>query len=606
MGRTSSMRCAALALLAATALVVMPLHAHAAADPNKVLRVAFPVAETGFDPQASSDLYSDSVQRAIFEPPYGFDYLARPYRRIPRTAAAMPAISDGGRTWVIHLKPGIFFADDPAFKGKRRELTAADYVYSWKRLLDPRMRSPFAWYLDGKIVGADAVQAEAKRSNRFDYDAPIEGLRALDRYTIQLRLKEPDYILMGYLCSSPMAAVAREVIEAHADANGWAMGHPVGTGPYRLKSWTRGSQIVLEANPGFRGEAYPDSRDPADGKRVAQMKGKTLPRIGRIEIAIMEESNPRLLAFSQNALDYTNVPSDLADRVLDADGRLKPAFAEHGVRVERVIQPSLRYAYFSMVDPVVGGYGKEKIALRRAIAMAFDMPNLLRVVYQNQAMKATQPIPPDMPGHDDTLDVSVKYDPRAAGALLDTFGYVDRDGDGYRDLPDGRPLTLTMGSATSGRDRDFDEIWQRSMKAIGLRMEFRKQKWPDLLKMGRAGQLQMWTVGWINAYLEGDAFVQLLYGGNIGQTNYSRFELPEYDALYRKSRTLPDGAERNRIYRRMAELVAAYNPWWLGVYSVESTLVQPWVLGYKKNAYWEHAFEFLDIDAPRQRGRAAG
>lgn len=606
MGRTCSMRSAALAVLAASAFVVMPFDAQAAADPNKVLRVAFPVAETGFDPQASSDLYSDSVQRAIFEPPYGFDYLARPYRRIPRTAAAMPEISDGGRTWVIHLKPGIFFADDPAFKGKRRELIAADYVYSWKRLLDPRMRSPFAWYLDGKIVGADALQAEAKRSNRFDYDAPLEGLRALDRYTIQLRLKEPDYILMGYLCSSPMAAVAREVIEAHADANGWAMGHPVGTGPYRLKSWTRGSQIVLEANPGFRGEAYPDSHDPADGKLVAQMKGKTLPRIGRIEIAIMEESNPRLLAFSQNALDYTNVPSDLADRVLDADGRLKPAFAGQGVRVERVIQPSLRYAYFSMVDPVVGGYGKEKIALRRAIAMAFDMPNLLRVVYQNQAMKATQPIPPDMPGHDDTLDVSVKYDPRAAGALLDKFGYVDRDGDGYRDLPDGRPLTLTMGSATSGRDRDFDEIWQRSMKAVGLRMEFRKQKWPDLLKMGRAGQLQMWTVGWINAYLEGDAFVQLLYGGNIGQTNYSRFNLPEYDALYRKSRTLPDGAERNQIYRRMAELVAAYNPWWLGVYSVESTLVQPWVLGYKKNAYWEHAFEFLDIDAARQRGRGAG
>jgi ABC-type transport system substrate-binding protein len=320
-----------------------------------------------------------------------------------------------------------------------------------------------------------------------------------------------------------------------------------------------------------------------------------MPRIGRIEIAIMEESNPRLLAFSQRALDYVNVPSDLADRVLEPDGRLKAAFAESGVRVARVVQPSLRYAYFSMIDPVVGGYAKEKIALRRAIGMAFDMPNLLRVVYQGQAMKATQPIPPDMPGHDDALDVSLPYDPKGAAALLDKFGYVDRDGDGWRDLPDGKPLTLVMGSATSARDRDFDEIWQRSMKAVGLRMEFRKQKWPDLLKMGRAGQLQMWNVGWINAYLEGDAFVQLLYGGNIGQTNYSRFKLPEYDALYRQSRTLPNGPERNKLYRRMAELVAAYNPWWLGVYSIESTLVQPWVLGYKKNAYWEHAFEFLDI-----------
>jgi ABC-type transport system substrate-binding protein len=573
--------------------------AHATADPAKVLRVAFPIAETGFDPQASSDLYSDSVQRAIFEPPYGFDYLARPYRRVPRTAAAMPDISDGGRTWVIRIKPGIHFADDPAFKGKPRELTAADYVYSWKRLLDPRMRSPFAWYLDGKIVGAEAVQAAAKRTNRFDYDAPIAGLRALDRYTIRLELKEPDYILMGYLCSSPMAAVAREVIDAHADASGWAMANPVGTGPYRLKSWTRGVQIVLEANPRFRGEPFPASDDPALRAQFASLRGKTMPQIGRIEISIMEESNPRMLAFDSRALDYVNLPSDLADRVLDPSGKLRTAYADRGVRMERVTQPSLRYAYFNMDDPVVGGYGKERIALRRAIAMGFDMPGLVRIVYQNQAIPATQPIPPDMPGHDPALDVAVHYDPAGAKALLDRFGYVDRDGDGWREQPDGKPLTLVMASATSARDRDVDEIWQRSLKGIGVRIEFLKQKWPDLLKMGRAGQLQMWNVGWINAYLEGDAFAQLLYGGNIGQTNYARFKLPEYDAAYRKSRTLPDGPERNALYRRMAELVAAYDPWWLGVYTVETTLVQPWVNGYRKHAYWEHPWMYLDVDSAR-------
>ena len=142
----------------------------------KTLRVAFPVAETGFDPQATSDLYSDHVQRAIFEPLYGFDYLARPYKRVPRTAAALPQIDDGGRTWTIRVRPGIYFADDPAFKGKSRELTAADYVYSLKRLLDPRVRSPFSWYLQGKLVGAESVIDAARASGKFDYDAPIEGL----------------------------------------------------------------------------------------------------------------------------------------------------------------------------------------------------------------------------------------------------------------------------------------------------------------------------------------------------------------------------------------------------------------------------------------------
>jgi len=591
-----SLRCA---LLAATIVIASAVAgAVSAADMTKTIRTAFIVAETGFDPQATSDLYSDSLQRAIFETLYGFDYLTRPYKRVPRTATAMPEITDGGRTWTIRVKPGIHFADDPVFKGKKRELTAVDYVYSWKRLIDPKVRSPFAWYVQGKIVGAEPVIEAAKKTGRFDYDAPIEGLQALDRYTLRLKLTEPDYIMLGYMTQSPMAAVAREVVEAYGDANGWVQANPVGTGPYQLKTWRRGQQIVLEANPNYRDETFPDSSDPADRELVAKMRGKKLPIVGRIEISIIEESNPRLLAFNSGALDYVNVPSDLSDTVLDA-GHLRPAYAERRVALARITQPSLQYAYFNMDDPVIGGYSKEKIALRRAISMGFDRPQMIRVVYQGQALPATQPIPPNLPGHDDNWSVDLKYDPAAAKALLDRFGYIDRDGDGYRELPDGKPLTLVMASTPSSRDRDFDELWQKSMKAIGIRIEFLKSKFPDLLKMGKAGQLQLWRLGWINLYAEGDAFVQLLYGPNIGQTNYSRFSLPEYDELYRASRRLPDGPERNKIYRRMSEIVAAYNPWWLGFYTIENTLVQPWVLGYKKHAYWEHPWKYLDVNTAR-------
>jgi len=571
-----------------------------AADMSKTLRTAFIAPETGFDPAATSDLYSDSIQRAIFDTLYGFEYLTRPYRRAPQTAAAMPQITDGGRTWTIRVRPGIYFADDPAFKGRKRELVAADYVYSWKRLLDPRVRSPFAWYLQDKVVGAEPVIEAARKTGRFDYDATIEGLQALNRYTLRLKLKEPDYIMLGYMTQSPMAAVAREVIEAYGDASGWAMSNPVGTGPYRLKSWRRGAQIVLEANPNYRDETFPVSDDPADRELEAKMRGKKLPIVGRIEIAITEESNPRLLAFTSGALDYVNVPSDLADHVLDAAGRLRPEYASKDVVLWRITQPALQYAYFNMDDPVVGGYTKDRIALRRAIALGFNTPDLIRVVYQGQAVAATQPIPPGLPGHDDGWNVGLKYDPQAANALLDKFGYGERDAEGYRKLPDGKPLTIVMASATSGRDREFDELWQKNMQGIGIRMEFMKQKWPDLIKMGKAGQLQFWRVGWITLYGEGDAFAQLLYGPNIGQTNYARFALPAYDDLYRQSRRLPDGPERNRVYRQMSELVAAYDPWCLGVYTIENTLVQPWVLGYKKHAYSEHPWKYLDVDPGRQ------
>ena len=593
-------RVAAIAVLACIACLtpqaLAQSRAPAIAPMVKTLHVAFPVAETGFDPQATSDLYSDHVQRAIFDPLYGFDYLARPYKRVPRTAAALPKIEDGGRTWTIRVRQGIYFADDPAFSGKRRELTAADYVYSWKRLLDPRVRSPFSWYLQGKVVGADAVIDAARKSGTFDYDAPIEGLSAPDRYTIRIKLKEPDYILFGYLCSSPMAAVAREVVERYGDTNGWTMDHPVGTGAFLLKSWRRGQQIVLEANPDFRDERFPEAPDAADRARFAGVQGKKLPLVDRVEISIMEEANPRLLAFESRALDYVDLPSELADHALDPSNQLKSAYAARGVTLARLTQPAMQYAYFNMQDPVVGGYTNDKVALRRALVLAFNTPEMIRVIYQGQALQATQPIPPNVPGHDETLNVAARYDPAAARALLDKFGYVDRNGDGWRDMPDGKPLTLVMASTPTARDREIDEIWQKNLKAVGVRIEFMKQKWPDLLKMGKVGQLQLWRVGWINAYAEGDAFVQLLYGGNIGQTNYARFDLPAYDELYRQSRMLPDGAERNKLYRRMSELVAAYNPWVLHVYTVENTLLQPWVQGYKKHAYWSHPWQYIGVD----------
>ena len=145
------------------------------ADPNKVLRVAFVAPETGFDPQAASDLYSNYVNREIFDPLYKYDYLARPYKVVPNTAAALPDISADGLTWTIKLRPGTYFSDDPAFKGSKRELTAADYVYAWKRLIDPKLRSNNVQIFDDRLVGAKEAIAAAIKAGKFDYDAPLEG-----------------------------------------------------------------------------------------------------------------------------------------------------------------------------------------------------------------------------------------------------------------------------------------------------------------------------------------------------------------------------------------------------------------------------------------------
>jgi ABC-type transport system substrate-binding protein len=589
-GRTAA-ALAALALAAAMSTAVL-----AQADPSKVLRVAFPVAETGFDPQASSDFYSNHVNRAIFDAPYRYDHLARPYRIVPNTAAALPEISADGLEWTIRIKPGIWFVDDPAFKGRKRELTAADYVYSLKRVLDPKLRSPNLQQFDGKFAGADAAVARAKETGKFDYDAPLAGLSAPDRYTIRLKLTAPSYDLIAELTTVAAGAVAREVIEAYGDASTWAMANPVGTGPYRLKEWRRGQKIVLEANPGFRDVPYPDSADPADRGIVAQLKGKRIPLIGRVEINIIEESNPRLLAFQKADLDFVTVPGDLVVNVLDANNRLKPRFAEAGVVLARGIQPAITYTYFNMEDPIVGGYTKEKVALRRAIGMAYNTDEEIKVLWQGQAVPATQPIPPGVTGHDPKFDGHVRYDLAGAKALLDKFGYVDRDGDGWRDLPDGKPLVLSMGSPPDARSRQSEEMWKRSLTAVGIKVDFVKQKWPDLLKMSRAGQLQMWSLGNINTTTEGYGFLGLLYGKHSSLSNLARFDLPDFNRLYDASRSLPDGPQRTKLFREMSQLVTAYAPWNLNVYRYENVLVYPWVKGYKYNAIQQHPWQYFDID----------
>jgi ABC-type transport system substrate-binding protein len=572
--------------------------AFAQADMNKVLRVALPFADSGYDPQAA-DIFSNAVTRVIFDPLYAYDHLARPMKLVPNTAAALPEISPDGKTWTIRIKPGIYFADDPAFKGRKRELVAEDYVFAWKRVLDPRVRSTDFQVFDGRFVGSESVQAKAFASGKLDYDASIEGLRAIDRYTLRLKLNFADAELLSNLTIPASAAVAREVVEAYGDASTWVMANPVGTGPYRLKEWRRGHRVVLEANPDFREVRYPESSDPADAPIIAKLEGKRIPLIGRIEIAIIDEGAPRLLSFERRDIDYVTVAHTLASSVLDAPASLKRYLAERGVRLERGIRAGFAYTYFNMEDPVVGGYTPGKVALRRAVSMGYNTPEDIKVIQQGQGTPANQIVPPTVSGHNETLPMRSIYDPAGARALLDRFGYKDRDGDGYRELPDGSPLTLKLSSSPLPVDRQIDELWLRSMSAIGVRIEFNKQKNQDLLKAARLGQLQMFRY-FAATTPEGFGLFGLLYGGHAGLSNLARFKQPDYDRLYEQARGAPPGPEREALMHKMGDVANAYSPWILTVFPYHNVLVHPWVLGYKHSGFNEHPWVHLDIDTDKR------
>lgn len=576
--------------------LTLVLPAAIAADMSKTLRGVFNIAETSFDPARAWDAPSDAIVEHIYDPMLEYEYLARPVRLKPNTLERLPEVSGDGAVYLCRIRKGIYFAPDPAFAGKRRELVAADYAYSLKRLLDPAIRSPWSWLVEGKLVGADAAQARAKSSGRFDYDAPIGGLEIVDRYTLRIRLVQPDFDFAYVLAMPAAAAVAREVVETYGNDVG---AHPVGSGPYRLVEYQRSSRIVLEANPGYRSEIFAERApdDPPDAAIARYLAGKTLPLIGRIEISVIVEEQSRWLAFLDRQLDYLQqLPPSFADKAL-ADGKLRPDMAARGIRQEVLVRPNTWWDYFNMEDPVVGGYTPDKIALRRAMGMGFNTDELIRVIFHGRALPAQSPLPPGIAGFDPSLrTIAQIYDPAAARALLDKFGFRDRDGDGYRELPDGKPLVIERWSPPILRERQIDELWKKNMDTIGIRMVFRKDQLPELRKMARAGKIQMRGDGWNADYPDADNFMQLLYGPNIGQSNDSRFNLPEFNQLYERTRKLPDSAERTKIFDRMTELMLVYAPWKLTHHLIEDQMVHAWVVAYKPHPIRAEIWKYLDID----------
>ncbi|HXX83625.1 MAG TPA: ABC transporter substrate-binding protein [Casimicrobiaceae bacterium] len=567
-----------------------------AADPNKVLRFA-EVNINGLDPHQISDGYSDTITSAIFEALYEWDYLSRPTKLVPLAAAAAPEITDQGKTWTVRVTPGIFFTDDPAFQGKPRELVAQDFVYSIKRRMDPGLRLGGLPMVTDAIVDARRlIDAAGKAGGRFSYDAPMNGLRALDRYTIQILLTEANYAAMETVLTIP--AVAREVVEA---TNGSVDMRRVGTGPYRLKEWKRGSRLVLEANPKYRAISFPASTNPAHTALVRSMQGTALPQIGTVVVNFIDEELPMLLEFERGKLDYVDFTTDVSNRLL-ASGKLLPEYSARGIRHYLIPRSLTSYLYFNVEDPVVGGLDKEHLALRRALVLGFDTEELARVAYGGQAFPINQIISPGVTGHDPTVPPRSLYDPSAAQALLDRFGYSKRDPQGYRLAPNGRALTLTLLTRPNNDMRAAETLLKKNMDAIGVRIQFRELTFQEMMKESDAGKYQLmyglsyggWPSGWVQ--------LDQLYSKEQPTINRSRFRLAEYDKLYEQYLRTPDGEEQISLANKMSAIALSYAPMAPAIVRYENVFAQPWLRGFYPSpfaTYWK----YLDIDLAQQEAK---
>jgi ABC-type transport system substrate-binding protein len=594
-------------LAAPLALAAPPLHAQGDGG-RKILRVAFRSPETSFDPAKITDLYSRTVTSHIFEALYGYDHLARPVKVVPVLAEGMPDVSDDFRIWTVKMKRGVYFADDPAFKGRPRELTAADVIYGIKRLVDPANKSAASTgVLEEGFVGlAELRKAALERKKPFDYDAPIEGMQALDRYTVRFVLKEPRprFVTASLTAGSNAGAQAREVVEFYGEQIG---AHPVGTGPFRLKQWVRSSKIVLERNPTYRERFYEadPAPDDAEGQAIlARFKGRRLPIVDEVQISVIEEGQPRWLSFINGEIDglvsqAASVPDEYIN-IAAPNGKLAPHLAKRGIQHKRVVLSDTTMAFFNMEDPVVGGYTPEKVALRRAYSLAYDVEREIRLIRRGQAVPAQSVCVPYTSGYDPQFKSEMSdYDPARARALLDMYGYLDRDGDGWREMPDGSPLVLKITTQPDQIYRQYNDLQRRGLAAVGIRCEFDQQQWPANLKRAQAGSLQIWSLGLSSTDPDGQTGLQYYYGPQAGEQNIARFRHAEMDRIYERMKSLPDGPEREALFLEAKRIGAAFMPYRYLCHRIANELLHPWVHGYRRGVFWQYWWHLVDVDPRR-------
>jgi ABC-type transport system substrate-binding protein len=378
----------------------------------------------------------------------------------------------------------------------------------------------------------------------------------------------------------------------------------VGTGPFRLKSWRRSSRIVLERNPFYRDvryEAQPAPDDTEGQALLAKFKGRRLPLVDEVDVAIIEEFQPEWLAFLGREVDALagdtgQLPSQFAPLAVPG-GKLAPNLARRGVRMYRQLAPDCTFSYFNMDDPVVGGLAPEQVALRRAIALAYDTREEIRQIRKGEAILAQSPLLPHTSGYAPAFKSEMSdYDPARANALLDLYGFLDRDGDGWRERPDGSPLMLEMATEPEQIYRAYNELTQKGLRQIGIRVKFKIQQWPENLRAAEAGKLMMWMLGNGASSPDGQGILAWLYGPQGGNGNLARFRLPEFDQLYERTQVLPDGPERAQLIERAKRIAVAYMPYKVRVHRIFTDLVHPWVLGFRRPLFWGDWWHMVDID----------
>jgi ABC-type transport system substrate-binding protein len=634
------------------------------------------------DPARSYSSNEWSFISQIYEPPLQYHFLKRPYELEPLVAAEMPEViafdAEGRRLpddappeaiahtdYVIRIRAGVRYQPHPAFArtadgGYRywplaegaldavrtladftetgtRELTAEDFVYQVKRLAFRPNHSPVAGLMAGHIRGFDAfaelthrahqrlVEETGRQDPWLDLGAfDMSGLVQLDRYRFRVRINGsyPQFIYwlaMNFFAPMPWEAERFYAQPGMRERNITLHWYPVGTGPYLLAENNPNLRMVLEANPNFRGEAYPQEGEPGDREAgLLDDAGRTMPFVRRAVYSLEKEAIPRWNKFLQGYYDSSGIASDSFDQAVQfgsaGEPELTPAMREQGIALNTAVQASIFYTGFNMLDPVVGGDSARARLLRQAISIAIDMEEYVAIFQNGRGQPAHGPLPPGIFGYREGLGGinPVVYEiegqriqrrgTEEARALLAQAGYA-----GGRDPQTGAPLVLYYDTAASGPESKALMDWyRRQFDKLGIELVIRGTDYNRFQEKMFKGNAQIYTWGWNADYPDPENFFFLLYGPN-GKVehkgeNASNYANAAYDALFDRMKGLPNGPERRAVIDRMLEILRRDAPWVWGFYPKAFGLHHAWYRNTKPHLMANNTLKYRRIDA-EQRAR---
>jgi oligopeptide transport system substrate-binding protein len=535
----------------------------------------------GFDPINVSDRYSGNEVGKVYEGLFEFHPFKRPYQIIPNLAESLPTVSEDGLTYTFKLKKGVLFHDSPAFpNGIGRELKSDDFIFSIKRLADPRLNAKGWWLIDDKITGLNEWRVKNAALEATNYEEPIEGLKKIDDLSFSVVLKKPFPQFLYALAMPYTFIVAPEVVAGYGKE---FLNNPVGTGAFILPKFEQSNVITYYKNPKFREKLYPSEGEEGDDKKgLLADAGKKLPLVDKIVVHVLPEDQTQWLNFQKGKADLLELKSNY-ERVIDDNKVVHSNLKSKGVRL--FMDPMLDITFYAFNHDMELFKNKK---LRQALSLAYNRPEANKLFYNNNAFEAQGIIPPGLGGfRKEFKNPYVKYDLVLAKKLLGEAGFPDGKG-----LPE-----IVIETRNDTTPRQMVEHLAKCLQKIGVKAKAGVSTFPELLNKVAKKQHQMYTMAWGADYPDAENFLGLLYCPNQAPgSNGSNYCNPEYDALFKQSTIMQDSPERSAFYEKMNEMAANDVPWIFGFHRTEFFVSHAWLKNFKHMEFNHTQFQYLGVD----------